>query len=146
MKAATEILTSSGYVSQKHVGKCVLCDLMRLYRDVLTIWLAWTTNSLQLVPSYRFPSFAMYKLKAFSGTHCQVKCSIDAECSLLRREGFSGMQDVILISCTGFLVADVAQSLLASQCSVVWLTHCEEVRGQVSSYNLACIDKNIHSK
>lgn len=84
--------------------------------------------------------------ETFSETHCQIKCSIDAECSFLGREGFSCLQDVILVSCTGFLVADVAQSLLASQCSVVWLTHCEEVRGQISSYNLACIDKNIHSK
>lgn len=43
-------------------------------------------------------------------------------------------------------MADIAQSLLAAQSCVVWLTHCEEVRGQVSSYYLPCIDKNIHSK
>lgn len=43
-------------------------------------------------------------------------------------------------------MADVAQSLLAAQGRVVWFTHCEEVRGQVSSYYLACVDKNIHSK
>lgn len=79
-------------------------------------------------------------------THSHIKSSIDAERGLLRREGFAGVQDFILVPRTCFLVADVAQSLLAAQRRVVWLTHCEEVRGQVPSDYLACIDKNIHSK
>lgn len=79
-------------------------------------------------------------------THSQVECSIDAECSLLGREGFAGSQNVVLVSCAGLLVADVAQSLLTAQCRVVWFTDCQEVRSKVSCHYLACVDKDVNGE
>lgn len=79
-------------------------------------------------------------------THSQVECSIHTECSLLGWEGLASTQDVILVSCAGLLVADVAQGLLAAQCSVVWLTDRQEVGCQVPCHHLACVDKDVNSE
>lgn len=56
------------------------------------------------------------------------------------------MQDVILVSCAGLLVADVTQGLLAAQCRVVWLTDSQEVGCQVPCHYLACVDKDVNSE
>lgn len=79
-------------------------------------------------------------------TYSQVECSIHAECSLLGWEGLASTQDVVLVSCAGLLVADVAQGLLAAQCGVVWLTDRQEVRCQVPCHYLACVDKDVNSE
>lgn len=79
-------------------------------------------------------------------TYSQVECSIDTECGLLGWEGLAGTQDVILVSCTGLLVANVAEGLLAAQCRVVWLTDRQEVGCQVPCHYLACIDKDVNSE
>lgn len=79
-------------------------------------------------------------------THSQVERSIDTECGLFGREGFASPQDVVLVSCAGLLVADVAQSLLTAQCCVVWFTDGQEVRRKVSCHYLACIDKDVNGE
>lgn len=76
-------------------------------------------------------------------THSQVECGVDTECGLLGWEGLAGAQDVVLVSCAGLLVADVAQGLLAAQCRVVGLTDRQEIGCQVPCHYLACIDKDV---
>lgn len=79
-------------------------------------------------------------------TYGQVECSVDTECSLLGWESLARTQDVVLVSCAGLLVADVAQGLLAAQCCVVWLTDRQEVRCEVPRDYLACVDKDVNSE
>lgn len=79
-------------------------------------------------------------------TYGQVECSVDTECGLLGWESLARTQDVVLVSCAGLLVADVAQGLLAAQCCVVWLTDCQEVRREVPRDDLARVDKDVNSE
>lgn len=79
-------------------------------------------------------------------TYSQVECGIDAERGLLGWESLAGAQDVVLVSCAGLLVADVAQRLLAAQRRVVWLTDRQEVRCKVPCHYLACVDKDVNGE
>lgn len=79
-------------------------------------------------------------------TYGQVECSVDTECGLLGWESLARTQDVVLVSCAGLLVADVAQGLLAAQRCVVWLADRQEVRCEVPRDDLACVDKDVNSE
>lgn len=53
------------------------------------------------------------------------------------------MQNVVAIPRACFLLADEADTLLASQSRVVGFTHSQEVRGQTPRHHLTCIHKDI---
>lgn len=79
-------------------------------------------------------------------THGKVKSGVDAERGFFGGEGFAGAQDILLVSSARFLVADVAQRLLAAKRRVVGLAHRQEVRRQVTRHHLARVHEDVRGE
>lgn len=76
-------------------------------------------------------------------TYSQIDCSVHAERCFFGRESLASAEYIIFVSIAGLLMADVAQRLLAAQGRVVWLTHREEMRGQVARNHLTGVHKDV---